>query len=862
MSLSHHALLACTSALVLGCGGSTEPRLGGSPLDNPPSTLEICDGLDNDHNGLVDEPFRDAEGRYVSDEHCGVCDNACSGTVPHSLTERCGLVGGVPRCTATECEAGWEPLATGICVPWDAHLCLDCLEDEDCGGFERATCSLIAGESRCTVSCSGADCPAGYACRDGLCEPAGGSCSCGPGDAFEMACAIRIEGMAEPCVGHATCTDGTMSECTGSPEECDGRDNDCDGEADEDFLDELGVYSHINHCGACGIDCTADIVPYGDLTCGGDPYAPICHLLCEDTLDGLHIGDEMDADLVIANGCECVVTTLDDEAGPVGAYGQDLDTNCDGADGLVRSSFYVAPDGDDSNPGSPMRPLLSISAAVEQAAASLGTDSPKPDVFVVSGTYIEVLELPDGVRLHGGYRNDFLGLDPDGYITLLISSDPAGAPGGAALVMDGAGVRETVVEGLHVQGSDAPSPGQPAFGAYVRTPGSSLLMRNLSIRSGRAGSGASGAHGTAGDPPTVASGDGDPIRASVEDTYHECIRGSSNTVQGGRGGSNTCDGHDVSGGRGGNAVCPVFSSYEEGGIGGLGLTGTPGGAGGSGGVDSEGPIFTSCPSWICCGLSDFTVPWDWRIAGDGGVGSDGTQGEAGTGCWDPMGDLSSGVWTPVRATVGTKGGPGAGGGGGGAGGGVYIDWYAVECEFPDGLGGGGGGGGAGGCGGQGGQAGTSGAPSVGLVIEHTWSGTPPPVAPLPRFEELEVHAGEGGSGGTGGAGGGGGVGGAGSPGGDLDWVLRTSLTLSAPTRGGHGGPGGTGGPGGGGGGGCGGSSVAVWVILRGAGDPGYLPALAGSTLMPGITGMGGSGGGGAVPGGDGSDGEARNVVIE
>ncbi len=863
MSHRHRALLAGVTVLVACCGGSTEPRLGGSPLDNPPTTIEICDGLDNDLNGAIDEPFRDEEGRYVADEHCGGCDRACSGAVPHATAAQCGLVGGVPACMAVACEPGWEPLPTGPCVPWDAHMCLTCLDDGDCGGFADARCALIAGEARCTVSCTAGGCPTGYACRAERCEPEGGSCSCDPGDAFEMACRIDIEETGEVCVGHATCTDGTITACSGTVEECDGRDNDCDGGVDEDFVDDLGVYSHINHCGACGIDCEADIVPFGDLTCGGDPYSPICHLLCADTLDGLHLGDEVDADLIIANGCECTITTLDDPAGPVRAYGPDLDTNCDGADGIVRRSFYVAPDGDDSNAGSPMRPLLTIGEAVRRAAESLATDTPKPDVFVVSGTYIEIVDVPDGVRLHGGYRNDFLGLDPEGYITLLISSDPLGAPGGAALVMDGAGATTTVVEGLHIQGSDAPGPSQPTFGMYVSTPGPLLVLRNLEIRSGRAGSGASGAHGRAGNTPPVSSSEGDPIRASVEDTVHQCIPGLANRVLGGDGGTNRCDGRDVSGGRGGNAECPAFSSVQEGGVGGLsGSTGAPGGSGGSGGVDSQGPIFTSCPSWICCGLSDFTVPYDWRVAGDGANGGDGTAGSAGDGCWDSMGDLSSGVWTPVRPTDGTRGGPGGGGGGGGAGGGVHIEWYDVECEFPDGLGGGGGGGGAGGCGGQAGSKGESGAPAVGLVIEHTWIGPPPGVAPLPTLENLTIFPGEGGSGGTGGAGGGGGIGGAGSAGGDLAWELRTSLSLSAPTRGGHGGAGGTGGPGGGGGGGCGGSSVGVWVILRGAGDPGYAASLSGSSILPGIPGTGGKGGGGSVPGGDGLDGEARDVVVE
>jgi hypothetical protein len=38
-------------------------------------------------------------------------------------------------------------------------------------------------------------------------------------------------------------------------ERCDGVDNDCDGKADEGFVDELGRYTQVEHCGACGLSC-------------------------------------------------------------------------------------------------------------------------------------------------------------------------------------------------------------------------------------------------------------------------------------------------------------------------------------------------------------------------------------------------------------------------------------------------------------------------------------------------------------------------------------------------------------------------------------------------------------------------------
>ncbi|MBQ9816648.1 MAG: hypothetical protein IJM59_04150, partial [Proteobacteria bacterium] len=40
-------------------------------------TVEVCDGQDNNCDGQVDEDFRDAQGRYNADEHCGKCNEDC-----------------------------------------------------------------------------------------------------------------------------------------------------------------------------------------------------------------------------------------------------------------------------------------------------------------------------------------------------------------------------------------------------------------------------------------------------------------------------------------------------------------------------------------------------------------------------------------------------------------------------------------------------------------------------------------------------------------------------------------------------------------------------------------------------------------
>jgi hypothetical protein len=857
------AFASCTAA----CGAKSGLGYEDAPgPEVPRPDDEICDGLDNDLDGLVDEPFRDpGSGAYVHDEHCGTCGLSCAVRMEHAVDPACTEVrDGVWACRATACDAGWAPTADGSrCVPWEPILCLPCSDDGDCN-VSGGTCALLGGERRCTVPCGdeagGRACPAGYECAGGACVPEGGSCSCDPGDFFAVSCGIETpEGAA--CLGRAVCDDGVLSACAGGEEICDEVDNDCDGGTDEDYRDALGQYSvDVHNCGACGVDCTETVLPGMELTCGGDPYAPRCRILCADEVDGVDVGDDLDADLDIANGCECTVTDVDDPAGPVGAYGEDLDVNCDGADGVVPRSLYVAPDGRDESPGSPFYPVLTIGEAVRRAAASLGTERPTPDVFVAAGTYIEVVRVPDGVRLHGGYRSDFRGLAPDAFIVTVIASDATSAPGGAALVTEsGAGATPTVVEGIQFRGADAPGAGRAAFGAWIRAPGPRLELRNLVVRSGQGGAGEHGTDGVAGTAPAADAEEGDPPRAAVEDVSHECVSGSVNVVPGGAGGRNACGAVDVAGGSGGLSTCPVFGATQPSGEAGRpGGTGVPGGAGGVGGWDCEGPGTHGCESGICCGV--FSVPETYELAGDGGSGQNGAPGAPGAGCADPLGEMVGEAWTPASATAGTSGGPGAGGGGGGGGGGAAIVWHEAECAYGDGLGGGGGGGGAGGCGGRGGSPGVSGAPSVGLVIDF---GSSSGGASLPVLEGLRLVVGNGGIGGRGGAGGDGGLGALGAAGGDLPYEDRDSVTLSAVTKGGRGGKGGNGGPGGGGGGGCGGSSVGVWALLRGAPDPGIAAAVrAGAEVGFGRGGAGGHGGAGAVPGGDGATGEGIDVVVE
>ena len=846
--------------LLCACGGRTPPNDITAPvLADGGSQLERCNGLDDDEDGNVDEGFRDLEGRYVSDEHCGACGRGCDIPIDNATATACTVIGDTAMCAAASCDDGFELTSGGRCAASDDFVCLPCLRDQDCGPTRSARCMSISGESRCTRDCSDG-CPEGYLCEDGdHCAPEAGSCRCPLDDStpFEFACEVR-----PGCIGRAECRDGVTTSCEPEAERCGGEDEDCDGALDEGFIDERGAYSlDPKHCGACGRDCTLDEGTALPLMCGGDPFAPSCVIACPDAADGIQVGDMLDADRDIDNGCECRVRSLTDAIGSSAGDGV-LDENCDGADGNVLSSFYVATTGDDANPGSPTRPLATIDEAVRRAAATASIGEQRLDVFVAGGVYTETVHLLDGVRVHGGYRTDYLERDPSGYEVIVVApamsavDDP---PGGAALVVRDAGSLPTLIEGIELRGRDAVVSAEAALGAIVLAPGPLLTLRDLRIRAGRPARGESGHDGDAGTGPSRPAQDGRRPRAAIEDSDHRCFSSDSNTTRGGGGGVNVCNDTNTSGGNGGSAICPLYESIAEPGRAGLGFGATPGGDGGLGGVDLEGPIVdsTSCPGSVCCGLADFSVPGDTFLALPGEPGADGQGGAAGEGCIDATGrfDADANWSTPFGGVFGTSGRPGAGGGGGGAGGGAQINWHDLVCEFADGIGGSGGGGGAGGCGGNGGGSGQSGAPSIAVLVLVGFNNE------LPVIEDSVLHTQDGGDGGDGGNGGDGGPGGGGGFGGRVPDDERLTPSLAGPSGGERGGKGGDGGPGGGAGGGCGGNSVGVWIAgVDGVLDPS--PFSTGNTFELGNPGTAGLGGGGPIPGAPGNAGQRLAVLIQ
>ena len=103
---------------------------------------EVCDGADNECNGIVDDPFVDADGRYVTDEHCGQCDNNCKVLGFANASGTCDTDKAIPDC-AMECKADYSDVNEN---PTDGCECLF-VSDEDVPDGVDQNCDGVDGDA-------------------------------------------------------------------------------------------------------------------------------------------------------------------------------------------------------------------------------------------------------------------------------------------------------------------------------------------------------------------------------------------------------------------------------------------------------------------------------------------------------------------------------------------------------------------------------------------------------------------------------------------------------------------------------------------------------------------------------------------
>jgi hypothetical protein len=777
--------------------------------------LEVCYSLPTDH--CLPNPCLNG----------GICTNGEDGfsceCAPGFVGETCAT--NVDDCSTNPCQNG------GIC-------------SDEVNGY---SCSCPPGFSgtNCTINiddCSPNPCQNGGVCND---ELAAHSCDCLPGyDGLN--CEHLIDNCeSSPCHNGGTCTSGVNSyTCTCAPgytgTNCDINVDDCVGNAclnGGTCVDEVNGYScsclpdfggsrceiNLNTCaqGPClnGATCTNVGGGY-TCQCAAGYAGTNCEVDVDDCASQPCQNGGSCVDRVDSYTCTCPsgyfgANCENECSSDPGADVPDpafVDANCDGVDGDVARSIFVAGSGSDSQECglAPATPCASIGAGIARAVATA-----RPHVLIQAGRYLEVVALASDVGLFGGYDVAWSRRPHAEQRTEIVGTLDAAS--GSYLTIRAHDISSARLENLVLVGPNAAQPGHSSYVVHAFN-ASALAIRDVLVV---AGDGADGSDGVAGmDAPMVEAtasmagqrgGAADEFVASCDTDSHG---------EGGPGGTNVC----------------------------FGSASPRAGAGGDG-----GEMHTSCHFLGVCGNCNATSGdsggnssvFPFGRGGGGGspcaAGADGqpgrfVNGSAGVGAPNARGFLTLPYWTGRAGTAGGLGEDGSGGGGGGGSGGCNdgIDSYGA----------GGGGGGAGGCRARaGGAGGGAGGASFGIFL----------VATTAELTNVRVQRGRGGAGGAGGAGGRGQSAGSGAPGG---------ASVGDSLAGGRGGDGRHGGHSGGGGGGAGGPSAALGVFQTGLG-------LTDVTFFGGDGGLGGSGGPAAsapaaeadgAPGTKGADGGIVDVL--
>ncbi len=343
------------------------PGPGQSPLNTDcddanrarnPAAAEVCDGIDNNCNGQIDDDPAPAQ---ISCPQAGICagtrprclgvqgyacltldprfedpevtcdslDNDCDAATDEGLLNACGRCGAVPieACDGidNDCDGQTDETFTG--------------QGQACSTGRPGVCAT--GVRRCVL---GAEVCAGAQPSAEVCDNLDNDCDAATDEGLTRACS-SVCGQ-----GVETCQRGAFGACSApqpSAEVCDGLDNDCDGGADEGLL---------NACGECG-PVAAEVCDGLDNNCNGQVDEGLRQTFYADRdRDGFGAGPVQSRCGALQPGQSPLNTDCDDtqpsvHPGAAEVCANGLDEDCDGQidEGCQQCNRNIDADFDGSN---------------------------------------------------------------------------------------------------------------------------------------------------------------------------------------------------------------------------------------------------------------------------------------------------------------------------------------------------------------------------------------------------------------------------------------------------------------------------------------------------------------------------------